>query len=160
MTEEAERIWRAKTDDEILEAAEELSEYTNDGERIIRAELRRRGLPEPGRPIGACPRCGRTIAPNHQGDECAQCGEPLPPDILRALGAAVAAQFEGDVTTTATAKTATGESLTISWEVVPCRGADFSLRRAKVPGGWLVTTDAGGLTFVPDADHTWNESVP
>jgi len=152
---DAEKIWRAKSDDEILEAAEELSEYTDDGERIIRAELRRRGLPEPGRPIGACPRCGRSVPPNHQGDECSQCGEPLPPDKLRALGAAAALQSAGDVTT---AKTATGETLSMSWEVIPCHGADFSLRRAKVPGGWLVATDDGGLTFIPDVDHKWNES--
>jgi len=151
---EAEELWRAKTDDELLEAAEELSGYTDDGERIIRAELRRRGLPEPGRPIGACPHCGRSISPNHQGDECAQCGEPLPPEILRALGAA-GIQSAADVMT---AKTGTGESLTMTWEVVLCHGADFSLRRAKVPGGWLVASDDGGLTFVPDADHGWHES--
>jgi len=36
-------IWRAKTDDELLDAAEDLSEFTEEGERIIRAELRRRG---------------------------------------------------------------------------------------------------------------------
>lgn len=39
---DAEDIWRAKTDEELLEAGEELSEYTEDGERIIRAELHRR----------------------------------------------------------------------------------------------------------------------
>jgi hypothetical protein len=151
---DAEQIWRAKSDDEILEAAQDLSEYTDDGERIIRAELRRRGLPEPGRPIGACPRCGRSIRPNHPGDECGQCGEPLPPDILRALRAA-SVQSPEPVTT---AKTVTGESLAVSWEVVVCHGAEFSLWRAKVPGGWLVTNDNGGLAFVPDADRKWNES--
>ncbi|HMF98460.1 MAG TPA: hypothetical protein VKE96_29370 [Vicinamibacterales bacterium] len=152
---EAENVWRTKGDDEILEAAEELSEYTADGERIIRAELRRRGLPEPGRAIGACPRCGRAIAPNHQGDECGQCGEPLPPDILRALGAASAQSAERATT----AKTVTGESLAVNWEVVVCHGAAFSLWRARVPGGWLVTNGNGGLAFVPDADARWNENV-
>jgi len=153
---DAEQIWRAKSDDEILEAAEDLSEYTEDGERIIRAELRRRGLPEPDDPVGACPRCGRSVFPNQQGDECGQCGEPLPPDILRALGAAAASQSTREVST---AKTATGESVTLTWEVVACHGADFSLRRAMVPGGWLVASDEVGLTFVPDVNHTWNESA-
>lgn len=42
-----------------------------------------------------------------------------------------------------------------------------ALKRAKIPGGWLVTTgtsrgDSGsGVTFVPDASHAWNgESLP
>jgi hypothetical protein len=149
-----ERIWRAKSDDQLLEAAADLSEYTEEGERIIRAELRRRGLPDPGRAIGICQRCGRPVARTHQGDECSQCGEPFTPDILRALGAA-AIDSPGNLTT---AKTPAGDTLSVSWEVVPGHGADVSLFRAKVPGGWLVSTDAGGLTFVPDPDHTWNQS--
>jgi hypothetical protein len=44
---EAERIWRAKSDDDLIEAAAELSEYTEDGRRVIRAELHRRGLEDP-----------------------------------------------------------------------------------------------------------------
>ena len=83
---DAEAIWATKTDDELLEAAGELSEYTEEGERIIRAELQRRGLPQPDPPIGECSRCGRSIARNHSGDECSQCREPFPPEILRALG--------------------------------------------------------------------------
>jgi hypothetical protein len=84
---DAEAIWAAKTDDELLEAAGELSEYTEEGERIIRAELERRGLPQPDPPIGECSRCGRSIARNQVRHECAQCGEPFPPEILRVLGA-------------------------------------------------------------------------
>lgn len=42
-----EQIWRDKTDDEVAEAASELSQYTEEAERVIRAELQRRGLPEP-----------------------------------------------------------------------------------------------------------------
>jgi hypothetical protein len=80
-------IWAAKTDDELLEAAQELSEYTEEGERIIRAELQQRGLPQPDPPIGQCSRCGRSIARNHLHDECSQCGEPFPPEILQELGA-------------------------------------------------------------------------
>jgi len=33
-----------------------------------------------------------------------------------------------------------------------------SLKRAKVPGGWLVVysdMQGSGITFVPDADHAW-----
>jgi len=37
-----------------------------------------------------------------------------------------------------------------------------SVRRAKVPGGWLVSAEnnagGGGLTFVPDPDHKWDGS--
>ncbi|MGH9383727.1 MAG: hypothetical protein ACRD2N_05515 [Vicinamibacterales bacterium] len=50
----ADDVWRSKSDDELAEAAERLSEYTEEGERIIRAELRRRGMAEPAsteRPI-------------------------------------------------------------------------------------------------------------
>ena len=84
---DAEAIWADKTDDELLEAAGELSEYTEEGERTIRAELEHRGLPQPDPPIGACSRCGRSIARNQVHDECSQCGEPFPPEILRVLGA-------------------------------------------------------------------------
>src|SRR5262249_25473949 len=85
--ENAEEIWAAKSDDELLEASRELFEYTADGERIIRAELQRRGLPSPDPPIGKCSRCGRSIASNHPGDQCSECEEPFPPEILRMLGA-------------------------------------------------------------------------
>lgn len=84
---DAEGIWADKTDDELLEAAGELSEYTEEGERIIRAELQRRGLQQPEPAIGACSRCGRSIARSQLHDECSQCGEPFPPEILRVLGA-------------------------------------------------------------------------
>ena len=152
---ESEEIWRAKSDDELLEASEDLSEYTEEGERIIRAELQRRGLPKPDPPIGSCPACGRPIARYHQGDQCSQCGEPLPPDILRALGAA-ANESTDDMTM---ARTSDGKPLTISWELVRCVGAGVSLQRAKIPGGWLVANGSdGALAFVPDAEHRWNEN--
>jgi hypothetical protein len=44
---DAEQVWRGKADDEILAAARRLTEYTEEGERVIRAELRRRGFDEP-----------------------------------------------------------------------------------------------------------------
>jgi hypothetical protein len=85
--ENAEEIWAAKSDDELVEASGELFEYTEEGERIIRAELQRRGLPQPNPPIGTCARCGRAIASNHPGDRCSECEEPFPPEILRRLAA-------------------------------------------------------------------------
>jgi len=44
---ESEKLWRAKADDEVLAAARRLAEYTEEGERVIRAELRHRGFDEP-----------------------------------------------------------------------------------------------------------------
>jgi hypothetical protein len=44
---DAEAHWRGKRDEELAEAASQLSDYTEEGERIIRAELRRRGMAEP-----------------------------------------------------------------------------------------------------------------
>jgi hypothetical protein len=44
---EAERIWREKSDDDLLSAAAELDEFTDEGKRVIRAELKRRGLEDP-----------------------------------------------------------------------------------------------------------------
>ena len=78
-------LWAAKSDDDLLEAANELFDYTEAGERVIRAELRRRGLPEPAPPIGTCSRCGRSLPSNHPGDRCSECDEPFPPEILRKL---------------------------------------------------------------------------
>jgi hypothetical protein len=82
---EAERIWRSKADDEVVEASTCLDEFTQEGERVIRAELRRRALSEPPPPIGTCLGCGRSINTNHLLDECSQCGEPLSPQILQLL---------------------------------------------------------------------------
>jgi hypothetical protein len=44
---EAERIWSEKSDEHLLEAAADLEQFTADGQRIIRAELKRRGLEDP-----------------------------------------------------------------------------------------------------------------
>ena len=72
-------MWRAKTDDEILAAARTLADYTEEGERFIRAELRRRGLPEPEPPVGKCPHCGRAISADYRG-YCGECGESVTPE--------------------------------------------------------------------------------
>jgi hypothetical protein len=145
--------WRTKSDDELIAASEELFEYTEDGERSIRAELRRRGLSVPPPPIGRCPSCSRSIATN-AGDECSECGTAYPPDILRALGAAVAQAARP----ARTAKTSTGESLTLVWEGVRSDEAGLSVQRAKIFGGWLVCGADGCVAFVPDAEHRWTES--
>jgi hypothetical protein len=44
---DVEKIWGDNTDDEVAEAASNLSEYTEEAARVIRAELQHRGLPEP-----------------------------------------------------------------------------------------------------------------
>ena len=51
------------------------------------------------------------------------------------------------------------------WDIKSGGHADSFLRikRAKVPGGWLVTTSvnmgresASGITFMPDPNHEWD----
>jgi hypothetical protein len=43
---DTERIWRSKTDEQLLDASSSLAQYTQEGEGVIRAELRRRSFPE------------------------------------------------------------------------------------------------------------------
>ena len=40
----ADQIWKAKTDEQLAEASTQLMTYTGEGETVIRAELKRRGL--------------------------------------------------------------------------------------------------------------------
>jgi hypothetical protein len=72
-----ESIWREKSDEDLVEAAERLFEFTPEGERIIRAELCRRGLPDPPAPVDYCWKCGRSIYADGPDDACGNCGEPL-----------------------------------------------------------------------------------
>jgi len=72
-----EQIWREKSDEDLIEAGERLSEFTLEGERIIRAELRRRGLPDPPAPVDYCWKCGRGIYSDGPEDACESCGEPF-----------------------------------------------------------------------------------
>ena len=44
---DARRIWREKSDDDLIEAAAELDQFTEEGRAIIRAELKRRHLEDP-----------------------------------------------------------------------------------------------------------------
>jgi len=72
-----EEIWREKPDEDLVEAGERLFEFTAEGERIIRAELRRRGLPDPPAPVDYCWKCGRGIYAAGSADACDSCGEPF-----------------------------------------------------------------------------------
>ena len=83
---DAEEIWRAKPDEELIEASQRLSEFTLQGEGIIRAELRRRGLPDPPSPVDYCWKCGRAVYAGAEGDACVSCGEPYPEAVRARLG--------------------------------------------------------------------------
>jgi len=72
-----EQIWREKSDEDLVEAGERLFEFTEEGDRIIRAELRRRGLPDPPAPADYCSKCGRGIYVGGSADACESCGEPF-----------------------------------------------------------------------------------
>jgi hypothetical protein len=49
---DAERIWSEKSDEDLIDAAASLAEFTPAGQRIIRAELKRRGLEDPLEQVG------------------------------------------------------------------------------------------------------------
>jgi hypothetical protein len=66
---EAERIWSEKGDEDLLDAAADLDQFTEDGQRIIRAELKRRGLEDPLEQAGDDD-AGREAAPPV---ECLRC---------------------------------------------------------------------------------------
>ncbi|MBI1741470.1 hypothetical protein HYR54_00185 [Candidatus Acetothermia bacterium] len=53
------------------------------------------------------------------------------------------------------------KSKVLVFEKVPTKGFklevfDARIRRAKIPGGWLVTIRDEGVTFVPDPKHEWD----
>lgn len=83
MVMDPEQIWREKSDEDLVEAGERLFEFTAEGERIIRAELQRRGLPEPPAPVDYCWKCGRGIYAGGSLDACENCGEPIA-EVIRA----------------------------------------------------------------------------
>jgi hypothetical protein len=71
---DAERIWRLKTDEELVEAAGELEQFTEAGQVIIRAELRRRGLEDPvEQAVGAAAEDAEDAEPL----ACLRCRAPL-----------------------------------------------------------------------------------
>ena len=67
---DARDIWREKSDEELLEAAAALDEFTEEGKWIIRAELRSRGLEDPLEQ-------GGTWGANAEHLECLRCQAPL-----------------------------------------------------------------------------------
>jgi hypothetical protein len=42
----------------------------------------------------------------------------------------------------------------LEWE--PLASSVYTVRRAAIPGGWLVALQGNGVTFVPDAKHEWD----
>lgn len=72
---DAERIWREKSDVELLEAAAELDQFTDEGQRVIRAELKRRGLEDPVEQAGSDP----VEEAGQEPLECLRCSTPLRP---------------------------------------------------------------------------------
>ena len=46
----------------------------------------------------------------------------------------------------------------IVWEMLA--SSTMPLLRTKVPGGWLVATPAGSVTFYPDPEHDWSGATP
>ena len=70
---DARRIWGEKSDDDLIEAAAELDQFTEEGKAIIRAELKRRHLEDPVAQQGQDEPAG-DAAPE---PECLRCHVPL-----------------------------------------------------------------------------------
>ena len=83
-----ERIWRGKSDDDLLEAAESLDDYTEEGRRIILAEIERRGL-------DVSDTQGADGDGGEEGQEVDEGGEALPEDPLTCLRCGVKLQHLG-----------------------------------------------------------------
>ena len=69
--------------------------------------------------------------------------------------------LEQDSSTCHRTREAAFEKKLLSFELVPNRinttSANFTIYRAKIPGGWLVAVRPhDNLTFVPDPQHTWD----
>jgi hypothetical protein len=79
-----------------------------------------------------------------------------PADVLRsALLVSGSAQPNGGAARTETRApgAAPKQSASLEWESLPSSQGSFS--RAKVPGGWLLASDANALVFIPDQEHAW-----
>ena len=80
-----ERIWRSKSDEALLEAARSLDDFTDEGRRVVLAELEKRGLDVAGPESG-------------EGDDTPDevpAGEALPDDPLTCLRCGVELQRLG-----------------------------------------------------------------
>jgi hypothetical protein len=101
-----------------------------------------------------------SLAPDGDVDKFTYLGEPYqcPHDIMAgALQAAPGAQKPEAAPAAAKAAKPEAAAAELHWETVP--SSEFEVRRAKVPGGWLVTA-GGGVTFLPDPDHAWDAGSP
>lgn len=82
-----EQIWRDKSDEDLLEAAANLEDFTEEGQQVIRAELKRRGMEDPVEQVGEFARDTSTSEPEEGGPDDAPRGEAdatLPePECLR-----------------------------------------------------------------------------
>ena len=69
--------------------------------------------------------------------------------------------LEEDSTTWHKMREAALDKKTLCFELLSSRttttSASFSIYRARIPGGWLVTVRPhDSVTFVPDAQHEWS----
>ncbi len=72
---DAERIWSEKSDEDLIEAAASLEQFTPVGQGIIRAELKRRGLEDPLEQAGEDGDQAEDAAPPNV--ECLRCNVSL-----------------------------------------------------------------------------------
>ncbi len=73
---DAERIWSQKSDEELIEAAADLAQFTEEGRCIVRSELKRRGLEDPVEQAGVD--AGAETSDEEASEpECLRCHVPL-----------------------------------------------------------------------------------
>jgi hypothetical protein len=78
-----ERIWSSKSDEALLEAAASLEDFTDEGRRVVLAELEKRGLASPE-------------SQDHEEEAAAEAeGEAIPDDPLTCLRCGVRLQHLG-----------------------------------------------------------------
>jgi hypothetical protein len=77
---DAQRIWQEKSDDALIEAAAELGTYTAEGQAIIRAELKRRGLEDP---VEQARFTASALGVDAPADEADEVDAPPAPECLR-----------------------------------------------------------------------------
>ena len=80
---DAERIWQENSDEALIEAAAELSSYTDEGQRIIRAELKRRGFEDPVEQAQRVPEDVGAGADDEDAGAELEEAEPRGPECLR-----------------------------------------------------------------------------
>ncbi len=71
-----EKIWRENSDEDLLEAAAQLSDFTEEGQRIVRAELKRRGMEDPVEQVGESATDASAREAEEGGPEDAQDEQP------------------------------------------------------------------------------------